>query len=113
TGHPDPRPAGHRLPRHDRMLVRPILGAVWVRILEKTRQQHSGYCRPQKVRAYPPISSYSAVVNVALLAPYLAAITCRAIVRSALPAKFLALRDVIVRRVISEHIPRRFIWIAS
>jgi hypothetical protein len=35
------------------------------------------------------------------------------VIRSALPRKSCTLWDVIVRRVIGEHIPRRFIWIAS
>jgi hypothetical protein len=90
-----------------------IIGAVWVWILEKTRQQCSGYCRAHKVRTYPPICSYPAVVSVGKVTPYFAITTCRTVIRSALPRKSCTLWDEIFRRVIGEHIPRRFIWVAS
>ena len=95
------------------LLARPIIGTVWVWILKETRQQRFRYCRSQKVRAYPPLCSYSAVVRVGDPAPYFAATTSRTVIRSAVPRKSCTLWDVILRREVSELIPRRFIWHAS
>ncbi len=86
-----------------------------IRSLEKARQQLFGCRRTQKVCTDPAICSYSTVVRIGELAPYFAATSCCTVagIRSALPRKNFSLWNIIVRCIVSQHIPRRFVWPTS